>query len=366
MREIKAPALIMRDAVRRDAIRRDTVRRDADSSFKPQALSFKLLVTCSLSLVACSSLAAPLAQQAWKPTRPVTLIAPNAPGGTSDRTAREIQRLFQKHGLVDVAVNVVNRPGGGGTIAMNQLQAHPGDGHLLLVATSASISNYITGLTTYNYTDFTPVALLLGDNYGINVRAGATIQSAHEMLDRLKKSPDALSFGVSSVGGTNHTSLIAALKRSGIEFKRVKVVTFAGGGQISLQLLGGHVDAVSTGLGNMVGHLQQGKMRTLVITGPRRMGPPFGDVPTWKELGIDVVMMGWRGILAPKDLTPAQTAYWDSVFRRLAQTADWKRELQENYWENIYAGAADTRRWLDAEYSETRQLLGELGMAKTQ
>ena len=335
------------------------VRRKKDDSGFAFGLAFAF---CLLPSYFCL----PVAAQEWKPARPVTLIAPNAPGGTSDRTARELQRLFQKHGLVDVAVNVVNRPGGGGTIAMNQLQASPGDAHLLLVATSASISNYITGLTTYNYTDFTPVALLLGDNYGVNVRTGSTIRSAQDILDRLKKSPEALSFGVSSVGGTNHTSLIAALKRGGVDFRRVKVVTFAGGGQISLQLLGGHVDAVSTGLGNMVAHLQQGKMRTLVITGPRRMSAPFADVPTWKELGIDVVMMGWRGILAPKNLTPAQTAYWDGVFRKLTQTEDWKRELQENYWENIYAGAADTRRWLDAEYSETRQLLTELGMAKSQ
>jgi putative tricarboxylic transport membrane protein len=318
-----------------------------------------------LTLAAVCLAGTVLGQESWKPTRAVTLIAPNAPGGTSDRTAREIQHLFQKHGLVDVTVNVVNRPGGGGTIAMNQLQANPGDAHLLLVATSASLSNYITGLTTYNYTDFTPVALLLGDNYGVNVRAGSPVRSARDILDRLKKTPDALSFGVSSVGGTNHTSLIAALKRGGVDFKRVKIVTFAGGGQISLQLLGGHVDAVSTGLGNMVAHLQQGKMRTLVITGPRRMAAPFADVPTWKELGIDVVLMGWRGILGPKGLTSAQTAYWDGVFRKLAQSEDWKRELQQNYWENIYAGAADTRRWLDAEYAETKQLLTELGMAKT-
>jgi putative tricarboxylic transport membrane protein len=315
-----------------------------------------------LYLVACSS----AAQENWRPTRPVTLIAPNAPGGTSDRTAREIQRLFQKHGLVDVAINVVNRPGGAGTIALNQLHASPGDGHLLLVTTSAALSNHITGLTAYNYSDFTPVALLLGDNYGVNVRAGSTIKTAREMLDRLKQSPDALSFGVSSVGGTNHTSLMAALKRSGVDFKRVKVVTFAGGGQISLQLLGGHVDAVNTGLGNMVAHLQQGKMRTLAISGPRRIRAPFADVPTWKELGIDVVMMGWRGILGPRGLTPAQTAYWDAVFRKLARTEDWKQELQENYWEDIYAGAADTRRWLDAEYLETKQLLTDLGMAKSQ
>jgi len=61
------------------------------------------------------------AQETWKPTRPITLIAPNAPGGTSDRTARELQRIFQKHQLIEVPLNVVNRPGGNGTIALNQL-----------------------------------------------------------------------------------------------------------------------------------------------------------------------------------------------------------------------------------------------------
>ena len=307
-----------------------------------------------------------LAQEAWKPTRPITLIAPNAPGGTSDRTAREIQRIFQAHKLVEVAVNVVNRPGGAGTIALNQLHAQPGDAHILLMATSAALSNHITGLASYSHSDFTPIAMLLGDNYGVNVRAGSTVQSARDMLERLKKSPEALSFGLSSVGGTNHTSLVAALKKGGVDFKRVKLVTFAGGGQISLQLLGGHVDAINTGLSNMVDHLRQGKMRTLVISGPRRMGAPFADVPTWKEVGVDVVLMGWRGVLAPRGLTPAQTAYWDGVFRKLAQTEEWKADLQNNYWENIYTGAADSKRWLDAEYADLKQVLTELGMAKSQ
>lgn len=315
---------------------------------------------------ACAALPPAFAQESWKPTRPVTLIAPNAPGGTSDRTARELQRIFQAHRLVEVTVNVVNRPGGAGTIALNQLNAQPGDAHILLMATSAAISNHIMGLTTYNYSDFTPIAMLLGDNYGVNVRAGSTVQSARDMLERLKKNPDALSFGLSSVGGTNHTSLVAALRKGGIDYRRVKIASFAGGGQISLQLLGGHVDAINTGLSNMVDHLQQGKMRTLVISGPSRMGGPFADVPTWKEIGVDVVLMGWRGVLAPKNLTPAQTAYWDGVFHKLTRTEDWKQELQQNYWVDIYTSAAESRRWLDAEYAETRQLLTELGMAKSQ
>src|SRR5262245_23590370 len=177
--------------------------------------------------LAAAFCAAAHAQEGWKPTRPVTLIAPNAPGGTSDRTARDLQRLFQKHRLVEVPVNVVNRPGGAGTIALNQLHAQAGDAHLLLMATSAAISNHITGLTAYSYSDFTPIAMLLGDNYGVNVSGASTVKSAPDMLERLKKSPDALSFGVSSVGGTNYTSLISVLRKGGVDYKRVKVVTFA-------------------------------------------------------------------------------------------------------------------------------------------
>jgi putative tricarboxylic transport membrane protein len=305
------------------------------------------------------------AQETWKPTRAVTLIAPNAPGGTSDRTARELQRLFQQYKLVDVTVNVVNRPGGGGTLALNQLNAAAGDPHVLLITTSAVISNHITGLTSYNYTEFSPVALLLGDNYGVNVRANSPIRDARDMLDQVRKNPEALTFGMSSIGGSNHTSLVAALKKGGVDVRRVKMVTFAGGGVISLQLLGGHVDVINTGLGNMVDHLVQGRMRTLAITGPRRMGGAFSDVPTWKELGIDVSLIGWRGILGAKGLRPAEVAYWDDVFRRVVQTEDWKADLAKNYWLDIYANAAGMRKWLDSENAEVRALLTDLGMAKT-
>src|SRR5262249_46008771 len=158
------------------------------------------------------------------------------------------------------------------------LHSYPGDAHVLLLSTSTTITNYLTGLATYGYADFTPLAMLLADNYGVNVLAGSPIQSARDLLNRLVKAPDAVPFGVSGAGGSNYTSLMAALKRGGVDFKRVKIATFAGGGQTSMALLGGHIGAINTGLSNMVDHLRQGKMRTLAITGPRRMGPPFADV----------------------------------------------------------------------------------------
>lgn len=311
-------------------------------------------------------LAPAFAQDTWKPTRPVTLIAPNAPGGTSDRTAREMQRIIQMHRLVDAPVNVVNRPGGNGTLALNQLIAAPGDGHVLMIATSNVLANHITGLTKYTHTDFTPLALMMEDYFGVNVRAGSAVTSARDMLDRLKTSPDALALGSSSIAGNNMTSLLTALKRGGVDVKRLKIVNFAGGGQSTLALLGGHIDILSTGLSNMADHLQQGKMRTLVVSAPRRRSGLFASVPTWKEVGVEMTASSWRAVMAPKDLKPAQIAYWDGVFRKLVQTEDWKKEVIENYWENTYLPAAETRRRLEEEYVETKLILNELGMAKAQ
>jgi tripartite-type tricarboxylate transporter receptor subunit TctC len=91
------------------------------------------LLAAALGFAACLPAGA---QDTWKPTRPVTIIVPNAPGGTSDRTAREMQRVLMANRLVDTSIVVVNRPGGNGTLALNQLISAPGDGHVLMIATS--------------------------------------------------------------------------------------------------------------------------------------------------------------------------------------------------------------------------------------
>ncbi|HYH41895.1 MAG TPA: tripartite tricarboxylate transporter substrate binding protein [Burkholderiales bacterium] len=320
-----------------------------------------LLVPCAMFF---ATVAPAAAQEAWKPTRPVTLIAPNAPGGTSDRTAREMQRILQMNKLVEGAVVVVNRPGGSGTVALNQLVTHPGDGHVLMIGTGNMIGNHITGLSPHAHGDFTVLALMMEDYYGVNVRSAHPVQSAREMLDRLKKTPDSLVLGTSSPTGANFTTLAVVLKRGGVDVKRLKVVNFAGGGQSTMALLGGHVDIVSTGLSNMSEHLQQGRMRTLAVSAPRRRPGIFSGVPTWKEVGVDVTVSAWRAVMAPKDLTPAQIAYWDGVFRKLVATEDWKKEVAENYWENTYLPAAEARRRLDHEYNDTKQIMLELGIVK--
>lgn len=319
-----------------------------------------------LMAFAALTAAAPAASaaEAWKPSKPVTVIVANAAGGTGDRTVREIQKIVQAHRLVDVPIVIVNRPGGNGTIAMNQLAQSHGDAHVLLLISGANLSAHIAGLTPHAHTDFTPVAIIVDEYFGVYVRPDSPLASIGEMLNRLRKAPDALSFGTASLTGTNFTSLAAALKKGGVDVKRLKAVGFPGGSEIAMALLGGHVDATHSGLSNVAPHVVAGKMRPLVVSGPHRMWGPFAKVPTWKEAGVDFAASSWRGMMGPKDLTPAQVAYWENFFQRVTASEEWKQELRENYWVANYSAAAETKRRLDAEYLEIKQIMTDLGMAK--
>ena len=149
----------------------------------------------------------------WKPDRPVEIVAPSGPGGTTDRTARVVARILTNHKLVDVPVNVVNKPGGSGTLGLTYINQHPGDGHYIVIATTGSISNHIMGLIPYNHSDFTSLAMLFDEYLAVSVKADSPLKSGTDLVSRLKASPDAVSFGIStSIGGANHTTLMVCLR----------------------------------------------------------------------------------------------------------------------------------------------------------
>jgi putative tricarboxylic transport membrane protein len=320
-------------------------------------------ITSTLFL-GCLLGAFPTAAQ-WKPERTVEIVAPSGPGGTTDRTARVIARILTNHKLVDVPVNVVNKPGGSGTIGLTYVNQHPGDGHYIVIATTGSISNHILGLIPYNHTGFTPLAMLFDEYLAVSVRADSPLKSGTDLVARLKGSPDAVSFGVStSIGGANHTTLMVCLRAAGIDIKRLKTAVFAGGAASTAALLGGHVDAINTAPGNMSEHFKAGKLRTLAISSPKRIGGAFAIVPTWREQGVPADAASWRGLMGPKGLTAAQVAYWDKVLAALVKTDDWKKDLVDNYWDEGYADSRGARKRLDEEYAEYKAILTELGAAK--
>ena len=301
----------------------------------------------------------------WKPERGVEIVAPSGPGGSTDRTARVVARILMERKIVEVPVNVVNKPGGSGTIGLNYVNQHPGDAHTLIVATTGSISNHIMGLIPYDHNNFRPVAMLFDEYLGINVKVDSPLKSGREFADILRKDTEALSIGIStSVGGANHTTLMICLRAAGINIKRLKTVVFPGGAASTTALLGGHVNAINTAPGNVVEHFKAGRLRTIAISSPKRLGGLFAAVPTWREQGVPADSGSWRGMLGAKGMTPAQIAFWDRAFAALVKTDDWKKELEENFWENVYADSRGTKKRLDEEYAEYKAMLGELGYAK--
>jgi putative tricarboxylic transport membrane protein len=301
----------------------------------------------------------------WKPEKAIEIVAPSGPGGTTDRTARVVARILTQHKLVDVPVHVVNKPGGNGVVGLNYIDQHPNDPHFIIIATSASISNHIMGLIPYNHTRFTPLAMLFEEYLAVNARADSELKSGRDFIDRLRKDPQALSIGIStSIGGANHTTLMVALRAGGVDLKRIKTVIFAGGAASTTALLGGHVDAINTAPGNMVQHLLSGKLRPLAVSAPQRLGGAFAVVPTWKEQGVNAVSSSWRGLMGPRGMTADHIAYWDRVLAALTKTDEWKKDLQDNFWEDGYTDARATRKRLDEEYAEFKVILTELGAAK--
>ena len=302
--------------------------------------------------------------QAWKPERAVELIAMNAPGGGSDRTLRLMSKVMQEGRIAEVPLNVVNKPGGGGSVAYAYLNQHPGDAHYLQLASKSLLTNNIAGRGP-SYTEFTSIAFLFGEYVSVTVRPDSPLRTGKDLIERMQKDPTALSFGIAtSLGNPNHQAVAAALKAAGVDIKKLRTVIFPSGGAASTAMLGGHVDVVPITAAFAASMARQGQVRVIAVTAPSRLPDVLADVPTWRELGYDAVVSNWRAIVGPRGMTPPQVAYWEQVLGRFVQSDGWKKELEENFWRSEFLRSTEMRKYLDQDNAQAREFLVDLGLAK--
>jgi putative tricarboxylic transport membrane protein len=305
----------------------------------------------------------PAAAQDWKPERNVEVIVPSGPGGGTDKTGRAVQSLLQNLKLVDKST-VVNKPGAGGRLGLIYLNQYAGDGHYVSVSTVPLLTNHITGSSNVTYTDVTPLAQLFSEYILFAVRADSPVKDGRDLIARLKQDPQSLSFGVTAIGGTSHMVTGLVVGKAGGDAKRLKMVVFKGGGEVTSALLGGHVDVVPAPVANLLPHIKAGRLRALALSSGKRLGGDLAQMPTWRELGIDAVFDTWRGMVGPKGMTAAQMAYWDQVFTRMTGAEAWKMDLAKNHWGDNYLNSSQARGYLEQEYRDFKAILGDLGLAK--
>ncbi len=301
----------------------------------------------------------------WKPDQRVEILVGVSAGAGSDITAREMHKLLTEKKLIDANASVVNRPGGGGTIALTYLTQQAGNGHIVMVTSPTMLTNHITGRTTLNYTDTTPL-LQAGSEYVIfSVRAESPIKTAKDLAERLKADPGSLSFAVgNSTGSHNHIATAQVTKSLGGDPKRLKVVAFGGSAEGVAALLGGHIDVAASPPTVMLSHVRAGRARFLAVAAEKRLSGELATVPTWKELGIHAVASNWRSVVGPKGMSEEQVRYWDAVFAKMVALPEWKRDLESRNVEYTYFNARDTRSLMEREYGALAATLADLGLAK--
>jgi len=324
-------------------------------------MSARLLLAFALAVTAPAA----LSQTPWKPDRNVEIVVGDSAGGGIDRTARLIQKIFQEQKLLGVTSAVVNKPGGGSTIAQAYLNQRAGDAHLWEITATSLLTNHITGKSAFGHKDFTPVAMLYDEYIGFLVRQDSPLKTGKDLLNALKTDPDSLPIGIATAAGnTNHIAAGLAAKAAGGDVKKLKVVVFGSGGESMTALLGGHVGVVATPSANAIPHLQAGRMRVLAIAAPSRLDGALAAVPTWKEQGENIIVANWRPVVGPKGWSAAHVAYWEDVLAKVTRSDEWKNEVARSGGVNHYMNSRDLAAYFDSQYAQFKAVLMELGLAK--
>jgi len=322
-----------------------------------------LLLALLSSLVWAGASAA--AEQAWVPERPVEIVIPSGPGSGTDLIGRYVQNILSARKLVPTSVIVSNRAGGGGGLGLNYLNQYPGNGHFLYVTSPTLLTSYITGTTTVNHTHLTPVAQLFNEYVVVTVGANSRIRDARMLMEMLAKDPASVSIGIATaLGNANHIAIASAYRAAGGDPRRLKIVVFKSGAEGVAATLGGHVDVNVIGAIAAIPFLQDKKLRALAISSPKRQSGALVAVPTFMEQGINSASGQWRGLIGPRGMTDAQTAYWDQTLSKFVETSEWLQVLETNVWEPTFLRSAESRNFLDAEFQELKAVLGSLGLTR--
>jgi putative tricarboxylic transport membrane protein len=298
------------------------------------------------------------------PQMAVSLVAPAGSGSGYDVTMRALAGCLQETGLVRVPLPITNIPGGGGVTALEFLDSNRGADNVLSVYSPPLNMVRLNGSTAMNYREnTTPVARLVVD-YGVfAVRSDSPFQTLEEVMNALKEDPGAVRLGgISSYGSMDHLQFLKAAHASGVGNLGQIAYTGYQDGTAVAQLLGGHVDVVSTGISDSIGLVESGDIRALAVTAGKRVGKGLtAQIPTCIEQGIDVTFVNWRGIFGPKGMPDYALAYWEETLGKMVKTPEWAETCAEYGWDMDYADHEEFMAFLDEMDIEYAKLLGEIG-----
>jgi tripartite-type tricarboxylate transporter receptor subunit TctC len=286
------------------------------------------LTLCKLAFALAGAAFVFTAHAAAYPDRPIKMIVPWAAGGDTDNIFRPFAQSLQK-ALGGTTVVIANIGGASGTTGAREAKGAPPDGYTLYAVHDYIHSTYYTGVSDVNYTDFEPICLISSTPSVLTASPKTKWTTLKELIDDAKARPGQITVGA-TLGSTSHFFPAIFEKEAGIKFK---YVSYDGLAQRMNAILGGHNDLTDGNL-TQKGKVDAGQLRFLAI-GTEKRSPDLPNVPTFKELGYNVVYAVSRGVMAPKG-TPG-----DVLAKLEAACAEATRD--KTYADSMKAQGTDVR-----------------------
>ena len=279
-------------------------------------------------IAACLMLAAAgyAAAQAW-PAKPIRIIVPYPPGGTSDILARALGPGMQA--ALGQPWVVENKPGATGNVGADFVAKSPGDGYTLLLADIGSLAigpSVFKELPFDPVKDFAPVVMVAYSPHLLVVHPSVAAKDTKELIAMAKAKPDSLNFAVSGMGGANHLAGIDFAQRAGIKWT---YVPYKGGSQALTDMVGGQSQVMFNGALATYPFVKDGKLKALAVSSAKRF-PTMPDIPTVAELGMAGFETGsYQGIVAPASTPPEIVARLHAVVTQVLGTPEMKERLDK-------------------------------------
>jgi putative tricarboxylic transport membrane protein len=286
------------------------------------------------------------------------LIAPAAPGGGWDQTARVMQQVLQRSGIVRTAP-VENIPGAAGTIGLARfVGSEQGRDDAVLVSGLIMLGGIVMHRSPVTLHEVTPIARLTGEYEAIVVPVNSPFRTLADMIRALRDRPEALSWGGGSAGGSDQILAGLVAEAVGVPPGRINYVAFSGGGESLSAILGGQVSLGINGLAELEPQIQAGTVRALAVSSAERL--PGLDVPTLREQGIDLEFENWRSVVAPPGIGASERQRLESVIAAMVATPEWREALARYRWIDRYLPGDAFSRFVDREEMRVRTTLQQL------
>ncbi len=314
-----------------------------------------LLRSATLSLLLLSG---PALAGDW-PSKDINLTVGYGAGGTTDSTARVLAKLLEQE--LGTSVTVINKPGGGGSLAAGLAAAERPDGYNVFTLTTgaAVLSPHRQELPYDTLSDFTFISQYGAWNLGIVVPSDAPYQTFEELVAFTKKNPGKISYAIAGTGTPQHLTMERLAMEEGLDWK---AIPFKGGAASVTALLGNHVD-VMAGATEWLPQVQSGDFKLLAIMTGARM-KQFPDVPTLKDLGYDIAAPSILGIAAADGVPEDIVGKLDAAIKNATESEELQAIIDKLAMKMTYRNSADFEQNVRENYKIQGEIIRAAGLGK--